>query len=415
MLSFFTTQHGFKRLPGKQTPCHTAYTIVAVAFRCLLLASLLAALASDQLRAEPRPIRIGATVSLSGKYTEPSLMVQAGYRLWARQVNDRGGVLGRPVELVLRDDQSREDTARRHYKHLTEVDPVDLILSPYGSPLTLVASEISERNGYAMLAAAASADILFDRGYRRLFGVYAPARRYFIGLLDLIARHGLQTVAVLHEDSPFHRDVAEGAAFWARQFRLQLTLQRVITDAPSDLTVTVEELQKRFPATDVLIFSAYPPNCYRLMKMLPAQGWRPAVIAQTIAPVHPEFYEKAGPAAEGVFGPSQWEPDERIPFPGTQQFIRDFKADTGLMPSYHAAAAYAACQIMERAVTASGSLDQESIRSFIASMDSVTVIGRFKVDHTGMQIGHNPLLIQWQEGKKEIVYPRKLQTAVPRY
>jgi branched-chain amino acid transport system substrate-binding protein len=48
-------------------------------------------------------------------------------------------------------------------------------------------------------------------------------------------------------------------------------------------------------------------------------------------------------------------------------------------------------------------------------MDSVTVIGRFKVDHRGMQIGHNPFLIQWQDGEKKIVYPRKLQTAAPRF
>jgi len=60
-----------------------------------------------------------------------------------------------------------------------------------------------------------------------------------------------------------------------------------------------------------------------------------------------------------------------------------------------------------------GSLDQEKIRDFIHSLDTVTVIGRFKVDHTGMQIGHNPLLIQWQQGKKEIVYPTSLQTAPP--
>jgi len=139
------------------------------------------------------------------------------------------------------------------------------------------------------------------------------------------------------------------------------------------------------------------------------------VIAQTIAPIHPDFLKNAGPAAEGVFGPSQWEPDDRVPFPGTRQFIHDFELENGLKPSYHAAAAYTACQIMEKAVTSTGTLDQETIRNFIASMDSVLVIGRFKVDSRGMQIGHNPFLIQWQDGEKKIVYPRKLQTAAPRF
>lgn len=381
----------------------------------LALAALLAIVDAGGVCAAPPSIRIGATVSLSGKYMEPSQMIQAGYRLWARQINLRGGLLNRPVELLLRDDQSREEEVRRHYRHFIEDEPVDLVLSPYGSPLTLVASEISERNGYAMLACAASADILFNRGYRGLFGVYAPANRYFIGLVDLMARHGLQTVAILHEDNPFNRDVAEGTESWARKFGLQVVMRRSFSEAPRDLLDAVNELQHGFPSTDGLIFAAYSPNCYRLIQILGDRDWRPPVIAQTIAPIHPDYYAKAGPAAEGVFGPSQWEPDERVPFPGTQQFIHDFEAETGLKPSYHAAAAYTACQILEKAVTSTGTLDQETLRNFIASMDSVTVIGRFKVDHRGVQIGHNPFLIQWQDGAKKIVYPRKLQTAAPRF
>jgi len=82
------------------------------------------------LSAGTQPIRIGATVSSSGKYAEPSQMVQAGYRLWARQINLRGGLLNRPVELILLDDQRSEEDARRHYRHLMEEDPVDLGVSP---------------------------------------------------------------------------------------------------------------------------------------------------------------------------------------------------------------------------------------------------------------------------------------------
>jgi len=390
-------------------------SILTRALCCFALAALLWMVGVGGLSAGTQPIRIGATVSSSGKYAEPSQMVQAGYRLWARQINLRGGLLNRPVELILLDDQSSEEDARRHYRHLIEEDPVDLVLSPYGTPLTLAASEISERNGYVMLASAASGNILFNRGYRGLFGVYAPANRYFIGLVDLMARHGLQTVAILHEDNPFNRDVAEGTESWARKFGLQVVMRRSFSETPQDLPDAVTELHQGFPTTDGLIFSAYSPNCYRLIQILAERGWRPPVIAQTIAPIHPDYYAKAGPAAEGVFGPSQWEPDDRVPFPGTQQFIHDFEAETGLKPSYHAAAAYTACQILEKAVTSTGTLDQETLRNFITSMDSVTVIGRFKVDHRGMQIGHNPFLIQWQDGEKKIVYPRKLQTAAPRF
>ena len=180
-----------------------------------------------------------------------------------------------------------------------------------------------------MLACAASADILFTRGYRHLFGVYAPAKRYFIGLMDLMARRGLKTVAILYEDSLFNRDVADGTASWAHRFGLPVAFRQSYADGASVLPHAVEELQRRFPAVQGLVLAAYPPDCYRLIEILAARGWRPPALAQTIAPIHPQFLQKAGPLAEGVFGPSQWEPDDRIPFPGTRQLIRDFEADHG--------------------------------------------------------------------------------------
>lgn len=143
--------------------------------------------------------------------------------------------------------------------------------------------------------------------------------------------------------------------------------------------------------------------------------YRPKALALSIAPALPDFYTRAGTMAEGVFGPSQWEPDERIPFPGTKKFIRCFLAFTQKLPSYQAGSAYASGQILEEAIRSVHSLDQEKIRRFILGLDTVTVVGRFKVDHTGKQIGHNPMLIQWQNGEKEIVYPRKMQTAPPMF
>ena len=127
--------------------------------------------------------------------------------------------------------------------------------------------------------------------------------------------------------------------------------------------------------------------------------------------VHPEFLKKAGPIGDRVFGPSQWEPDERIPFPGTKKFIADFIQYAQKQPSYHAGSAYAACQILENAIKQAGVINHDRIRDYIRALDTVTVIGRFKVDQQGKQIGHNPFMIQWQNGKKEIVYPTKLQTA----
>ena len=359
------------------------------------------------------PIRIGATVSLSGKYSEPSAMVQDGYRLWAKQVNQRGGLLGRPVELVVYDDRSEPETVYQRYQQLIQRDGVDLVLSPYGTPLTLQASQISESRQMVMLACAASGKAIWNRGYRYVFGMYALADRYFIGMLDLMARRGLDSVSIIYEDSPFNRDVAEGTASWARRFGIDVALKRSFVPGERQLAPLLDEAAHKNAVG--LILSAYPPDGYRMLALMTSSGWRPRALGITIAPIHPDFHRQAGPIAEGIFGPSQWEPDERIPFPGTNDFIHDFNAAYQKLPSYHAGSAYAACQILERAITDLHDLNHDRIRDYINALDTVTVIGRFKVDLQGRQVGHNPILIQWQGGKKEIVYPTKMQTAAPRW
>ncbi|RPH49787.1 MAG: hypothetical protein EHM85_12680 [Desulfobacteraceae bacterium] len=361
--------------------------------------------------AETKPYRIGASVSLDGKYSEPSTMILGGYKLWESQVNQRGGLLGRPVQLVLYNDKSDEKLVRRLYEKLIKEDKVDLVFSPYGTPLTLAASEISERHGYVMLASGASGEKIWKRGYKNVFGMYATADRYFIGLLDLMARNDLKSVAVFYENSSFNIDIAKGIESWAKQFGLKVALSKGYESGKTDLPGLLSEARVVKP--DGIMLSAYPEDGYALLRFMDQSKYRPKVIGITIAPIHPDFYNKAGTISEGVFGPSQWEPDERIPFPGTKKFISDYKSFTDRIPSYHAGSAYASCQIIEKAIINNNSLDHKKIRDFISSLDTVTVIGRFKVDHTGKQIGHNPILIQWQNGEKHIVYPTKMQTAPP--
>ena len=365
------------------------------------------------LQAAEKPIRIGATVSQEGKYLQPSAMIRKGYELWADQVNKRGGLLGRRVELVFYDDKSREDLAGSLYERLLTKDRVDLVLSPYGTPLTIAASDVTERHKVVMLGSAAAGEKIWERGYQYVFGVYAPAGRYFIGFLDLMARNGLESVGIIFENSPFNRSIEKGVREWAARFGLVVAFCRGFDDPAGEFPVLLNQVMEK--KVDGLVFSGYPPECYRFIQMMKEADYRPEAFAITIVPVQTDFREKVGPFAEGVFGPSQWEPDERIPFPGTTQFIRDFKSFSGKMPTYHAGSAYSSCQILEKAVLHAGSIDHQKIRDFVSNLDTATVIGRFKVDHTGRQIDHNPILIQWQDGKKEIVYPAKMSTSPPKF
>ncbi len=358
-----------------------------------------------------KPILIGASVSLEGRYRIPSFMVMNAYKLWEKQVNNRGGILGRPVKLVLRDDKSSPQMVRKLYEELIIEDHVDLLLAPYGSPLTMVASEVSEKHKMLMLACSASSEQLWNRGFQYLVGMYATADRYFIGFLDLIARNGLNTVGVVFENSSFTRDAAEGAIKWAKRFNLEVVFAEPYRDSSKSFDSIIARLSKIKP--DAVLLSAYPNECYEFLNKMKTKNFYVKALGMTIAPVFPDFCEKAGSMCEGVFAPAQWVPSDRVPYPGSKEFIKSFRDFTGVTPSYHAASCYAACKILEQAVNDTKTLDQKTLLRYVLGLNTVSIIGRFRVSHIGKQMGHNPLTIQWQSGKQEIVYPINIQTAPP--
>jgi len=376
----------------------------------VVIYTLSSALATAQTE---EPLRFGVTVSHSGAYTQPSRMMERAYRLWARQVNDSGGLLGRQVELIIMDDESSPEQAAAAYRHMIHELDVDLVLSPYGTPISLAVAEVTEAAGYPLVASASASDALWERGHSRVFGMYALATRYFIGFLDLLARNGFTSVAVIHENNDFNEDCARGTVEWAEDFGVEVVSQHSIDAASFRPESVVGEVQDRDP--DGLVVCAYPNAGYAIIEEMKRIQFRPAGIGLTIIPVHPDFDDRMGSFANGIFAPSQWEPDERIPFPGTVSFVEEFTGFFGVEPSYHAGSAFASCQILEMALEHVGEVDHAAIAAYIASLNTVTVIGRFKTDASGKQIGHNPFLIQWQEGEKEIVYPRTLRTATAKF
>ncbi len=377
-----------------------------------LTALILLTLGVQPSRALEDPLRIGASISFSGRYRDPAQMLLRGYTLWAEELNAEGGLLGRPVELVIRDDESKPEKTREIYQTLIEEEEVDLVLSPYGTPLTLAASEVTEQAGYVMIASAAAGSILWQRGHRYLFGLYVPADRFFIGYLDLVAREGMERVGILYEENPFNRDAAAGAARWAKRFGLDVAVHAGFQPGTSERRSLIEKL--RTAGVQAGIICSYSDEGYALLEAIEKVGWQPAALSMAITPVHPAFSQRAGTQAEGIFAPSQWEPRAGIPFPGTSHFIELYKNAYGSTPSYHATTGYATGEILSQALRSLQRIDHSGMRRYIMSLDTVTVLGRFKVNEEGRQVGHNALTIQWQDGRKEIVYPPRLRTAPPR-
>jgi branched-chain amino acid transport system substrate-binding protein len=375
----------------------------------LILVGILSLLACSSARAA-EPVRIGLTLGLTGRYAALADMQQRAYQLWQRDVNSKGGLMGRPVEMVIMDDQSKPARAASFYRQLITKDRVDLVIGPYSSGITLAVAPIVEKAGYPMLTAGAASDKIWQQGYKNIFGIYAPASRYTLGMLNLAVIHDLTTVAIVYADDAFSISAAEGTRKWGSRLGLKIVMFEKFKKGRRDLTYLAEKAKL---SKSVLVMAVGHFNeSVDMRRALKKVSWYPKAYFATVGPVLPKYKKMLGPDSELTLVNTQWEP--RVKFPGSRTFLASFRALHGIdEPAYQAAIAYAAGQILEKAVDKAKSLERSKIRQALSKLETYTILGRYKVDSTGIQIKHFPLTMQWQKGKKEIVWPEEMQTANP--
>ena len=356
------------------------------------------------------PVKIGLTLGLSGKYSEMSEMQQKGFRLWEKEVNSKGGLLGKNVRIIVYDDKSDTRAARSLYENLILKDKVDLVFGPYSSQITEAILPVTEKNGYPVLVSGASADRLWEKGYKYAFGTYTPASKYTIGFLEMLVGHGFRDIAIVYSTDPFSIDIANGTKKWAGRYGLKTRLFEGFTN-----TAHFDELFRvaRDAKVQALIVCGHFDAAVGSRLALKKIGWFPRAYFASVGPPMQAFYDRLGKDAENVFSSSQWEPLITKSFLGCCEFHERFVKAYKEEPSYHAATAYASGQILEAAAKRAGSLDRDRIRDMLGSMEAMSIMGRYGVDKTGKQIKHFNVIIQWQNGKKEVVWPVDLRTAKP--
>ncbi len=365
----------------------------------LLVTSLLATSTIAQTQA---PIRIGASLSLTGTYAALGQNQQRGYQLCAKHVNERGGVLGRKIEFVLYDDQSAPATAVRLYEKLITQDKVDALMGPYSSPITEAAANVNEKYKMPMIAPQASTTSIFKKGRKFIFMMQSPAEVYLEGLIDLAARNGLKTVALINEDTLFPKATVDGTVELAKKKGLRIVFGEAYPKGNTDFSAILTKVRAANP--DALGAATYFDDAVAITRQMKELNVNPKMYGVTVGGDLPKFYELLGKNAEFIYGASQWEPV--LPYPGITEFVEAYRKEfPGADLSYHSAGGYGGCQILVEAIRRAGSLDGDQLRDAILTLTMKTVYGDYKVDQDGFQIAHKMVMFQWQDGKKVIVWP----------
>ena len=352
------------------------------------------------------PIRIGASLSLTGTYAKLGKYQHEGYQLCQKDLNAQGGLLGRKVEFVVYDDQSMPPTGVRLYERLLTEDRVDVVMGPYSSPVTEAVANVTEKYKKVMVAPLAATTGIFRKEPRRkyIFMVLSPAEVYFDGLTDIATKRGLKTVAVVNEDTLFSKAAAAGAVTLAKKKGMQVVFQEAYPKGNTDFSGLLTKIKGVNP--DVLAAATYFDDAVALTRQMRELNVNPKMHGVTIGGDLPEFYDTLKGNAEYVYGATQWEP--ALNYPGNRESVESYRAEFKREPSYFAAAEYAGCLVYTEGVKRAGSLDADKVREHILKLDLRTPFGEFKVDPDGVQLAHKMVTFQWQKEKKVIVWPDDL-------
>jgi branched-chain amino acid transport system substrate-binding protein len=372
----------------------------------------------DGGKASGDPIKVGASLPLTGEFSEPGKAAKQGYQVWEAMVNDSGGLIdGRPVEMVIKDDQSNQNTIVADYNALISRDKVELLLGTFSSLLNLPASAVAERNRMLFVEPAGGAPELFERDFRFLFfAQQATADKqgevWAKYVTELPADQRPKTAAYPTLDDPFAQPTSEGIEAILSKAGIKTVYRETYTIDNPNLDGIASAMKARKP--DVVVNGATFEDGVGMVRALRKAGFTPKMLYQTTAPSLGDQYAKAvgKQTTEGVFYAVSHSKEAATP--GNKEFVAKYQEMFGgtEVPE-DAADAYATAQVLQAAVKGVGTIDRKrqlELADWLRDNEVDTILGPLSWDDLGRPEGEF-LVGQWQNGVPEIVLPKEAATS----
>ena len=364
-------------------------------------------------QASSGPITIGMSLPMTGPVADVSKPGYQGYELWASQVNAAGGLLGRQVRLDMLDDGFDPNQTAADYTRLISQDHVNLLLGTFSSLLNAPASAIAARQGMLYVEPSGGAATLFTRGFTNLFfaqpGTTTSLPDQFIAwIASLPASQRPATAAYVTQDDP-----SASPAVAVFRTRLQaLGVKTVYYQVYDPSTTNFDSIATAIAhdRPQMIIQGAVADDGAQFVRSLQKIDYNPQILFQTNAPTDEAYPSAIGGAASanGVFTAQSW--SSTATYPGNQGFVQAYTKMFGAPPTEDAANSYTAGQVLQAAVKAVGSLDQQALANWLHSHTVSTIVGPLKWDKAGDPEG-SLLLSQWQHGTLQIVAPASAATS----
>jgi branched-chain amino acid transport system substrate-binding protein len=394
-----------------------------------LVALVLYALGSMAPLQAQEPIKIGFSVSLTGGLASSGKAHLLSKQIWTEEINAKGGLLGRPVKLVYFDDQTNAANVPGIYSKLMDVDKVDLLMGAATNLIVAAMPHIMARKKMVMVLLALGSNAEFN--YPKYFqsapfgpdpkGVLSNA--YFEVAKSI--KPAPKTVALVGADAEFSNNVLIGARENAKKFGLQIVYDKSYPPSTVDYSPIVRAVQATNP--DIVLLASYPPDSVGMVRAATEIGLRTqlfggAMVGMQYASLIGQLSEKLNRVVNYHF----FVPSPKMSFPGIEEFLKKYQArakDSGVDPLgfYQPPFAYAAMQVLEQAINATGSLDDDKLADYIHKNTFKTIVGDIRFNELGEWADARAIMVQFQNiqgtgleqymtgHKQVIVYPNDLR------
>jgi branched-chain amino acid transport system substrate-binding protein len=378
------------------------------------------------------PIKIGFGMALTGGLSANGKPALLAVQIWKDDINKKGGLLGRPVELVFYDDQTNPSTVPGIYTKLLDVDKVDLIISGYGTnliaPLLPIAME-RKLTLLGMFGLANNEKYQYPNYFQIQPAGPDPATSTAIGFFELAAKQNPkpQTVALVGADAEYPQNAMVGARELAKRFGLKVVYDKNYPPSTVDYTPIVRAIKATNP--DIVFVASYPPDSVGMLRATHEVGLQPKMIGGgMVGLMFTTVMTSMGPLLNGVVNYDFWAPEPTLmAIPGVKEFLKEYQAraeKAGVDPLgyYLPPYSYALMQVLGQAAEATKGLDQQKIADYIRKTEFGTIVGKIKFGKNGEWATGRTLMVQYQKisgnsidqfrgpGKKVVLYPDEFKS-----
>ena len=369
--------------------------------------------------AQTKEFRVGCALSMSGIFSRDAALFKETYDLWADTVNKAGGIKVKgtayPVRITYYDDESSPQKSAQLIERLATSDKVDLILAGFGSSIAFAATAVAEKYKYPYISGAASANPIFERGYKYFF---ATLNKTFDEVEGAAKVFGLVNpkparAAVIGSDHLFGKLSAEGFKKFLGEMGIDVVHFEIFPLDLTDYNSLLLKVKRQNP--DVLLVGGLFSHALRVMKATKEVDFSPKGIAFSYGPTVPEFLKEFGKDAEGVIAASEWMPTFPFKDPvfgSASQFNDAIQQKYGHPADYVQAAAAGGLVAQQKAIETLalapplGDKEREALMEQLHKQDVQTLYGQVKFAADGGIVQKPPIAVQIQNGKFALVYPK---------